>query len=266
MATAEGARMCSTSFSTTLLFRQSERKGRSRFIAKNDIGKVILPSIALEELVLDYNMEPGPSGLLLPVLLQVNPEKTWDIAHPDDTTTEYLKWLSDFVCEQRSLTKKVVACYIDGHNFLCSLSKLHYYNPAEALRRILDFHIVQYSRFYFCKEHVLQTGLVNEVGLANIRRIPNLTMVDRIPKQFLGRAQDKRDIDHLLIADLTDAYRACPSLQGVMLVSGDSDFAYAMELWGKKYRCVVSCREQCSRELHILEGVDLRFLENIISD
>lgn len=169
-----------------------------------------------------------------------------------------------------------VAVFFDGQNFLYACRELGLLPAAitALLKKILSAYDVKLAKFFICWEadprgYGLQ---ISQAERAAIEVVSSLEIVERPGKAIRQNGsldpndikRFKTDVDLWLATAMTDLYRDWPGLEGIVLVSGDSDFAPALEIWlqadkgGAKYVEVVALPQMLAYELKVLPGVTIK--------
>jgi uncharacterized LabA/DUF88 family protein len=193
--------------------------------------------------------------------------------------------------------KKRVALLFDGQNMCWALKHITAHRPAAIIRRLLEMPQwqVEVARFYICWDDrivnsVLPLDTRQEIETMAAMVLPSnpttqewersltngsgLVVVERLPKSVLGQVgkpdarrlqpvRTKTDIDLMMATDLTMLRCQRPELDGVVVVTGDCDFEYPLLAWGGKSITVVAGAKSLSRELRLIPGAEVMYLEDI---
>lgn len=173
--------------------------------------------------------------------------------------------IDDLVNFKTANAKKRVVVLIDGQNFLCNFmtvtGHLRPNSVGNCIKKIMNRHSVHFGKFFVCWGADILGRAISPALRKEIEAIPGLEVVARKPKIIKingdsGATLSKVDVDSWVIPEISDAYYAFPGLEGLVLVSGDSDYVRCLErTWlcpdkgGPKYVEVISTVGSVAREI-----------------
>lgn len=156
---------------------------------------------------------------------------------------------------------------VDGQNFLCGLRSLDFDpNPAKAIDKIASKFDTRWIRFFICREtDIGDSRLITEGEISQIADLPGTEIIYR-PYSNGG----KSDVDNWLTTELVRSYYAEPGLEGIVVVSGDSDYSSGLDLWtkkspgGPKRAEVIATRKSVAIEMINSPFIEVTLLEKIL--
>ncbi len=176
----------------------------------------------------------------------------------------------------------------DGPNFFGILSFLKKRGktlpPLEKIiEKILSRHPIARAKFYFCRQTAFKRDDINQSELEKLSQ--QLELIDRPPKIIKAKEKPrptiKTDIDHLLIGEMIGSLNAQPTPEGLVLISGDSDYEDGVKRWlglppyqdnPSRPVEIISGRENSSLSSNLAEigknnpRANLIWLENILEE
>jgi hypothetical protein len=258
--------------------------GRSKFVARY-CNFVIFPDPDLEEVIEKEKLK----GLSINTEVQIvdgQEGKKYGIA----------KIPKEKELRRKPFEQKPIAFVaIDGQNFLHSLQKLRQeryikLDPLTTIESILkDFQCLEIV-FFICSEGALQKGIITKKELADIKSSPNIILEDKEKKVIKfdpgetrsnrwGQSIDqyqKVDTDPLLIGRARDFLCQNPSVQNLVLFSGDSDMLDTVERWagigryekmGKREVTIISGLSELCKEMmepSCEDNIHLSYLRDLV--
>ncbi len=288
-------------YSSQELDRYVEAKGLAPAIEQG--GLILVTLIELGARRRYYKAVPPPVGIeivgqpLMPAFLSK------DSSVPVEQTPEFRQLLDDRVREIQGQARaevarlvqeqtndaltnlnqdRRVAVLIDSQNFLASARNLGIHTPVatvQLIRKILIRHRAVVAKFYVCWPAEIDGYVITSQMRAQLQALEDssgVMIVSRPMKVITGNRvsslpRRKVDIDAWLIPDLVSLYTEMPGLDGVVLVSGDSDYVPALEAtWlnadrgGSKYVEVISTEASIARELVNDSRISKVFLEHLL--